>query len=57
MRKNKAVVALVLLVLMGATAFSQATTNSPYSKYGIGVIRPQTFPQNFAMGGAAIGIR
>lgn len=57
MRKNKAVVALVMLLMIGASAFSQATTNSPYSKYGIGIIRPQTFPQNFAMGGTAIGIR
>lgn len=57
MRRNKAFIALVLMVMISATAFSQATTNSPYSKYGIGVIRPQTFAQNFAMGGTAIGIR
>lgn len=57
MRKNNALIALVLMVMMNVTAFSQSTTNSPYSKYGIGIIRPQTFSQNFAMGGTAIGIR
>ncbi len=57
MRKNKAFVVLFLLLIINATAFSQATTNSPYSKYGLGVLRPQTFGTNFAMGGIAIGLR
>jgi hypothetical protein len=58
MRKGKLVsILLVMFVITSVTAFSQATTNSPYSKYGIGVIRPQTFPQNFAMGGVGVGMR
>jgi hypothetical protein len=57
MRKSRAIVILVFLLVGGAEAFSQSTTNSPYSKYGIGILRPQTFSQNFAMGGTGIGLR
>ncbi|MDF1672668.1 MAG: hypothetical protein P1U41_04140 [Vicingaceae bacterium] len=57
MRKNKAFIIFIIVVTISASAFSQSTTNSPYSKYGIGIIRPQTFSQNFAMAGTAIGIR
>jgi len=43
--------------MLNVAAFSQSTTNSPYSRYGIGVIRPQSFSQNFGMGGTGIGHR
>ncbi len=56
MQKNKVFITLLLL-LISATAFTQATTISPYSKYGVGLLKPETFPQNFAMGGVAMGLR
>ncbi|MCB0402794.1 MAG: hypothetical protein KDD41_11965 [Flavobacteriales bacterium] len=56
MQTNRAVIA-VFFLLISAAAFTQATTNSPYSKYGIGELRPETFSYNFGMGGTAIGIR
>jgi hypothetical protein len=33
-----------------------ATTSSPYSRYGLGQIDPQTLPQNIAMGGIGTAI-
>jgi hypothetical protein len=57
MRKNKAFYILFMLLAFHAVAFSQVTTNSPYSKYGIGVLRPSVFGTNFAMGGTGIGLR
>jgi hypothetical protein len=57
MRNNKVIIILFLFLIIGVTAFSQATTNSPYSKYGIGIIRPGGFSQNFEMGGVGIGLR
>ena len=57
MRKHNAYFILFLLLFTEVTAFSQATTNSPYSKYGIGVIRTSGFSQNFTMGGIGIGLR
>ena len=56
MRKHNANYILFLLLITNVSAFSQATTNSPYSKYGIGVIRPSGFSQNFSMGGIGIGL-
>lgn len=56
MQKSKVFITVVLM-LISAAAFTQATTISPYSKYGIGDLRTETFSQNFAMGGTALGIR
>lgn len=57
MKSNNVLIVFFLLLIVNATGYSQATTNSPYSKYGIGVLRKQTFARNFGMGSAAIGIR
>jgi hypothetical protein len=57
MSNNKVFIILFLMLITSASAFSQATTNSPYSRYGIGIIRPQSFSQNFGMGGTGIGQR
>ena len=54
---NKVLVVSFFLLMINVAAFSQSTTNSPYSKYGIGVLRPQSFAQNFGMGGVGIGLR
>ncbi len=58
MRKGNLVsILFIMLMMTSAEAFSQATTNSPYSKYGIGIIRQPAFSQGFAMGGTGIGLR
>ena len=57
MKKNKLIIVLFLLLIVNTDVFSQSTTNSPYSKYGIGLLRKQTFTRSFGMGGAGIGLR
>ena len=57
MSNNKIIIILFLGLITSVTAFSQPTTNSPYSKYGVGILRPQSFAQNFGLGGAGIGLR
>ena len=56
-KKISTAVLFFVCLCISSIAFAQTTTNSPYSKYGVGVIRPQSFSQNFAMGGTAIGLR
>lgn len=43
--------------MVSTGVFSQSTTNSPYSKYGIGLLRSEAYGANFAMGGTGIGMR
>jgi hypothetical protein len=38
------------------TAMSQSTTNSPYSKFGVGTIKGSYLPQNIGMGNLGYGI-
>ncbi|QKJ28252.1 hypothetical protein HQ865_00245 [Mucilaginibacter mali] len=42
---------LLSVAIVPAMAQSTATTSSPYSKYGLGLIDPILLPQNVAMGG------
>jgi hypothetical protein len=42
---------LLAVIISEANAQSTATTSSPYSRFGIGDIDAQLFPQNLAMGG------
>jgi hypothetical protein len=44
----------MFLAFVGST---QTTTNSLYSKYGIGILRSESFLQNFSMGGIGLGLR
>lgn len=44
-------------MLLTVDVYSQATTNSPYSRFGIGTIRSESFNQNFALAGTGIGLR
>ena len=57
MQRIKYLILMLFLTGYCLTAFGQPTTNSPYSKYGVGVIRSESFNQNFAWGGAGIGYR
>lgn len=57
MQKISSCFIVVLLVLLNVDAYSQATTNSPYSRFGFGILRSESFNQNFALGGTGIGLR
>src|ERR1700733_14411990 len=47
---------LFAVIAFGANAQSTATTSSPYSRYGIGIIDPVLLPQTIGMGGIATAI-
>lgn len=46
----------LVLVGMVTSAMAQSTTNSPYSKFGVGTIKGSYLPQNIGMGNLAFGI-
>lgn len=48
--------AAVLVLLFGTAAKAQVTTQSPYSRYGLGNIKPMALPQFKAMGGISTGV-
>jgi hypothetical protein len=45
---------LLSVAVTTAMAQTTATTSSPYSKYGLGIIDPILLPQNVAMGGIGV---
>ena len=47
---------LLAVIAFGANAQSTATTSSPYSRYGLGLIDQQAFPQTIGMGGISTAI-
>ncbi|RLD64083.1 MAG: hypothetical protein DRJ01_01885 [Bacteroidetes bacterium] len=47
----------ISLLFAGINLFSQNSTSSPYSQFGIGDIVNKGFGQNYAMGGTGIGMR
>lgn len=55
--QSKRIIIVLLFVLNGLLTFAQSSTISPYSKYGPGVLRPNTFTRNLGMGGTGIGLR
>ena len=57
MKKNKIIIVLLAALVFSSDVFSQSTTNSPYSKYGVGLMRNNTFTRSFGMGGSGIGLR
>ncbi|WP_299286124.1 hypothetical protein [uncultured Mucilaginibacter sp.] len=55
---NRTQILLILLSIFSAYKVSgQATTSSPYSKFGLGLLQEQALPQNMGMGGIAAGVR
>ncbi len=56
-QKFKNLIVGIFIVALSLQSWGQATTNSPYSRYGIGVLRSESFNQNFALGGAGLGFR
>lgn len=57
MQKNSSYLLTILLMFLSIEAISQATTNSPYSRFGVGILRPESTNQNFALAGTGIGTR
>jgi len=57
MNRYKALTLLLVCFFIVDNVSAQTTTNSIYSKYGVGIIRPQSFSQNFALGGVALGLK
>lgn len=56
---TKKIIYLVLFLALASVSFvrAQNTTNSPYSQFGVGDIKPLLTPQQVGMGGIAIGLR
>jgi hypothetical protein len=50
-------VLFIISLTAGFVANAQTTSNSPYSQFGLGIIKPPLLPQNRAMGGIAAGLR
>ncbi|MFD2161849.1 hypothetical protein ACFSJU_05550 [Paradesertivirga mongoliensis] len=48
---------VAIFLLGGLQGFSQSTTSSPYSQYGIGNLNGSQLPQNRSMGGISAGLR
>jgi hypothetical protein len=57
MQKISSCFIVVMLVLSSFEAMAQATTNSPYSRFGIGIIRPEVTNQSFGLAGTNVGLR
>jgi hypothetical protein len=49
-------IAVVLVLLIGSSVNAQVTTQSPYSRYGIGNIKSLALPQFKAMGGISTAV-
>ncbi|AOM76877.1 hypothetical protein [Pedobacter steynii] len=49
-------IAAVLVLFTGITAQAQVTSQSPYSEYGLGNVKPMVLPQLRAMGGISSGV-
>ena len=48
---------LLAILFLAPAAFAQNTTNSPYSQFGLGDLKPALTPQFLGMGGVAQGVR
>ncbi|MEY3678741.1 MAG: hypothetical protein RI924_882 [Bacteroidota bacterium] len=48
---------LSVLILFAVQGYAQNTTNSPYSQFGLGDLKPALIAQNMGMGGIALGVR
>jgi len=57
MQKISSYLIVISILFFSVEGFSQATTNSPYSRFGFGDILSESFSQNFALGGTGIGLR
>lgn len=56
MYKKISYITSLMVVLTGMSVKAQVTTQSPYSKFGIGNIKGMLLPQFRAMGGISTGV-
>lgn len=47
----------LIIFLFATNVYAQNTTNSPYSQFGLGDIKPSLIPQFRGMGGVSMGVR
>ncbi len=57
MLRNKVLLFSVLMLGSCLTAIAQSSTNSPYTRYGLGDLSDRGFANNAAMGGVGYGMR
>jgi long-subunit fatty acid transport protein len=57
MIKKVKYIAVCIILFFAVNVHAQNTTNSPYSQFGLGDIKPALIAQNIGMGGLAMGIR
>jgi hypothetical protein len=57
MLKDKRTQGLLLAISLTCSIFAQTSTNSPYSRFGLGQLNPQGFDKGRAMGGIGLGLR
>ena len=57
MRTNKIVLLGVILAVIPVIVFAQSGTNSPYTRYGYGVLADKAFISQRGMGGIGYGLR
>lgn len=48
---------IALFLMLASPMLAQSSTDSPYSRFGIGTITPPGFDRNRAMGGIGLGLR
>ena len=53
---NKKIYALLIILLSFAGAYAENGSNSPYSRYGIGLLADQSLGINRQMGGLGYGL-
>ena len=49
-------VAVIFSIIFSTTAFAQSGTSSPYSRFGLGDLQENTFPEYNALGGGVTAI-
>ncbi len=57
MWSNKALISALMIAGSFTTAAAQSSTNSPYTRYGLGDLSDRGFANNAAMGGIGYGLR
>ncbi len=57
MTKVSKSILIIACVLTSYNGFSQGSTSSPYSQYGIGIINGSQLPESRSMGGISAGLR
>lgn len=57
MHKLKSTLGIIILTIIPLLSFAQTSTNSPYTRYGIGKLADKSFAAQRGMGGIGYGLR